>query len=126
MSTTVNIQFSTQQILDSRGLGQDKKAQKTFTNEVFKQSQPYVPWDVGNLAQTVTLEDDSITYTSPYARYQYYGKVMVGKAPKQATNKDIKNNGAPMRGAKWDSRMFADRGTEILQGIANITGGTVK
>lgn len=125
MPTTVNIQFNAQQILDNRGLGQDKKAQKLLTNEIFKQNQPYAPWDNGNLAQTVNLADDSITYTSPYARYQYYGQAMAGKAPKQATGKALNYNGAPMRGSFWDKRMWADRGNEILQGVANAVGGKV-
>ncbi|WP_176107502.1 minor capsid protein [Clostridium saccharobutylicum] len=126
MSTTVNINFSPQQILTARGLGTDNRAQKFFTNEVFKQCQPYVPRDEGILSTTVNLADNSITYVSPYARYQYYGKVMAGKAPKHATGKSLKYNGAPMRGSHWDKRCWVDRGNEILQGVASITGGTVK
>lgn len=126
MPTTINIQFDSQQILNNRGLGADKKAQKFFTNEVFKQNQPYTPFDSGTLAATVDLQDDSITYKSPYAKYQYYGKVMIGKAPKEVTDKDLKYNGAPTRGAFWDKKMWGDRGNEILQGVVKITGGTVK
>lgn len=125
MPTTVNIQFNAQQILDSRGLGADNKAQIFFTNEVFKQCQPYTPKDENILATTVTLEDNSITYTSPYASYQYHGKVMAGN-PKEVTEKDLNYQGGPMRGAFWDKRMWADKGTEILQGVTKITGGKVE
>ena len=32
-------------------------------------------------------------------------------------------NEAPMRGAEWDKRMWADRGDEIVDGIAARVGG---
>jgi hypothetical protein len=118
MPTTVNIQFNVEQILNNRGLGQDKRAQKFFTNEVYKISQPYTPFDSGTLAGTVELQDDSITYKVPYAHYQWLGISKNGKA--------FKYGGSPMRGRQWCLRAFADRGQEVLQGVANITGGKVK
>jgi hypothetical protein len=122
MSTTVSIDFNASQILEARGLGQGQEAQAHFTNEFYRISQPYTPWDQGTLAQTVDLEKDSILYKSPYSQYQYYGKVMAGN-PKEETDKNLNYQGAPMRGAYWDQRCWADRGTEILQSVQKFIGG---
>jgi hypothetical protein len=118
MPTTVNIQFNAQQILNNRGLGHDKRAQKFFTNEVKKFSDPYTPMDSGMLKSNVSISSDSITYSSPYARYQYYGISKNGKAFNYA--------GAPMRGGKWDKRMWSDRGSEIVKSVADLVGGKVE
>ena len=64
-----------------------------------------------------------MTYNAPHARYQYYGKVMVGRAPKRLTNKDLTYEGAPQRGAKWFERMKAQNRNEILKGAAKIATG---
>jgi hypothetical protein len=117
MPATVNIQFDIEKILDSRGLGENKKAQKFLTNEVYKVSQPYTPFDSGALAGTVALQDDSITYSVPYAHYQWAGISKNGKS--------FNYNGSPMRGREWCLRAFADRGNEVLQGVASIVGGKV-
>lgn len=118
MPTTVNINFNTQQILNDRGLGIDNKAQKFFTNEVYKISQPYTPFDTGTLSGTVDIQDDSITYKVPYARSQWFGMSKNGKS--------FNYEGAPMRGRQWTNRAFIDRGKEVLQGVAKITGGKVE
>jgi hypothetical protein len=117
MPTTVNVQFNAEEILKSRGLGENGKAQVFFTNEVYKLSQPYTPFDTGTLAATVDLTPDSITYKVPYARYQYYGVSKNGKS--------FNYGGAPMRGSFWTNRMWSNRGEEVLQAIANMVGGKV-
>lgn len=35
----------------------------------------YVPMETGTLAQTVTIDEDGVTYTMPYAHYQWEGIV---------------------------------------------------
>lgn len=126
MPTTVSINFNAQQILDSRGLGTDKKAQQFFCNEVWRMSDPYTPMDQGVLKSNVSLESDGsgITYNSPYAKYQYYGKVMVGSAPKQPIDKGLTYEGSPMRGSFWEKRMWSDRGNEILKSVKDFIGGS--
>jgi hypothetical protein len=118
MPTTVSINFNAQQILDSRGLGADKKAQRFFTNEIYKISQPYTPFDSGTLTGTVQIEDDSITYKVPYARAQWFGM--------SKNDKPFNYEGEPMRGRQWTNRAFIDRGEEVLQGVVKITGGKVE
>jgi len=122
MPTIVSIDFNANQILEARGLGQGQEANEFFTNEFYKLSLPYTPFDTSNLSTNVDMEKDSILYKSPYARVDYYGKVMAGN-PKEVTDKDISYQGAPMRGAYWDKRCWADRGQEILQSVQKFIGG---
>jgi len=58
-----------------------------------------------------------VVYNAPYARYQYYGYVMVGKAPKQLTDRRIAYHGAPKRGAYWFERMKQNHGIALIEGV---------
>lgn len=60
-----------------------------------------------------------ITVQGPYARYQYYGKVMVGPKPKVATDKPLtySHHKNPLAGPKWDQRMMAAEGAQIAKEI---------
>jgi len=126
MSTTVTINLNnTEQILKARNLETGGKAQQFFTSEVKRLSDGYTPMDTGTLKSNATLTADSITYNSPYARRMWEGKVMAGN-PLEATDKDIKFQGSPMRGMKWTLRMYADRGKEIEKSVADFVGGKVE
>lgn len=50
-----------------------------LTSEIMRLSDPYVPFSSGPLKNTVQLVDGNtaILYPVPYARYQYFGKLMV-------------------------------------------------
>lgn len=107
------------EILKRHGLHQGGAVTLKLRDDVERYSNPYIPM------KSHYLKDDSIShpnaysirYNTPYARYQYHGKVMIGKAPKQVTNKDLKYHGAPKRGAFWDKRMWNDRGKEICNNL---------
>ena len=89
---------------------------KKLRDEVERHSDFYVPFLKGPLKNNKSYPNNhSIKYNSPYARYQYYGKVMVGSPPKKVTNKNLKYSGAPKRGAKWDKRMWNDKGKQICK-----------
>ena len=106
------------QILKRHGLQQDGEVNLFLRNEVERYSDSYIPFLKSTLKNNKSHPNShSIKYNSPYARYQYYGKVMVGKAPKKVTNKDLKYSGAPKRGAFWDKRMWNDRGKEICNNL---------
>lgn len=118
---------SVDQILKRHGLQQDGAVNLFLRNEVERYSDPYIPFRKSALKNNKSHPNNhSIKYNSPYSRYQYHGKVMVGKAPKKVTNKNLKYSGAPKRGAKWDKRMWNDRGKEICKNIKNFIkkGGT--
>lgn len=66
------------------GIEPNGRVQKFFTNTCYKHMDKYVPFRQGDLRKTVDIQTNSITYMMPYARYQYYGKLMVMKNGKGA------------------------------------------
>lgn len=126
MSVNVEVNIKPVTILNARGLGGDKGIQKFLASEVVRFCDPYVPMSSGAGAhmkgQTEIASDGSyIIYGGgayPYAHYQYYGKVMVGQAPKKYTGADLDYHGAPMRGAHWDKRMMADKSKDLEKSVA--------
>lgn len=118
----------------------DGKAQYMFTNELFKLADDYVPMDTGMLKTNAYVENSgtAIVYNSPYARYLWYGKLMVdpvyGKGAffnenygfwsrpgvqKVLTNRDLKFKGAPMRGPFWVERAFIDNEQKLTEQITD-------
>lgn len=57
-----------------------------------KDTSPFVPFLTGSLDQRTRVDGNTIIYPGPYARYLYYGKVMVdattGKGPMRIVGKD--------------------------------------
>lgn len=111
-----------QDIALKRNIQKDGKAQQLFTSEVARLSDEYVPFDNGPLKNTKKVKDHSIEYVQPYAQYQWHGVVMAGN-PRKPTNKPLHYGNGPLRGKEWTNRMWADRGQEIVQSIANFVGG---
>lgn len=108
----------TQKILLRRYLNKDGRAQAKFSEECFKQMNPYVPFLTGRLKDMmIQVNIDNVTYSAPYARKQFYTNKGKGK---QGTS-----NGG-IRGKRWDKRMWADRGDEVVQTIADFVGGRSK
>lgn len=114
-------------ILKNHGFEEDGRANKFLRDEVDRLSDPYVPMNNGKLKSLKTYPSNhEIKYTSPYAKYQYYGKLMLSKTcssyaklgeKKVLTSTDLKYQGAPKRGARWDKRMWQDRGKEICKDV---------
>lgn len=119
MRVKVSIDFNKDKILVARGLGSSKKVQRFLAVDVKRLSDPYTPMQQGDLQRSgkIALDGSSITYLSPYAHYQFYGKAMGGRAPKHYTGDSLTYNGAPMRGAQWTGRMMADKRHEIEKNV---------
>lgn len=115
------------QLLSERGLASGGRVQMFIDNEVLRRSNPYMPMQTGLLQKSgilgTKIGSGEVSYNSPYARYLYYGRVMVGRAPKQLTEKDITYHGAPRRGKLWFERMKADHIGGILRGAGKAAGG---
>lgn len=129
----------TKQLINERDLLVGGKVQKYIDNECIKQMKPYTP------ALTLTLEKSAtigtkigsgtIHQVAPYARYQYYGKLMVSSTTgssyatqgekKVLTDKDLKYNKSrhSKSGSLWFERMKTDHKDKILAGAKKIAGG---
>lgn len=54
-----------------------KKAEHAVAVQAAKDTEPYVPMLTGSLKNRTQVKDNTIIYPGPYARYLYYGKLMV-------------------------------------------------
>lgn len=123
----------------SRTSHQFWQAQAYVDQSCIRYMDKYTPMLTGTLKRSVTLGtkigSGQIVYMSPYARYQYYGKLMVSSKTGSAwarsgekkvlTSVDLQYNTAshPLAGAFWFERMKADKGEAIKRGAAQIAGG---
>ena len=112
------------------------KAQQFVDSECIRLMVPYTPMLSGQMIQSATrgtvIGSGEIKYNSPYARYQYYGKLMVSSITgssyarkgesKVLTSKDLHHNKSkhPRAGKLWFERMKADRKEQILKGAQNL------
>ena len=53
------------------------KAEHIVATQVRKDTSPYVPFLTGSLDERTQVLGNSVVYPGPYARFLYYGKVMV-------------------------------------------------
>lgn len=111
--------------------------QKFVDSEVIRLMVPYTPMLNGILMKSAVLGtkigSGHIFYNSPYARYQYYGKLMVSSVTgssyarngesKVLTNKDLKYSTAkhPQAQKLWFEVMKAEKKQQIFRGAAAIT-----
>lgn len=93
-----------------------KQARKILKNEVVKDTDKFVPFRQGNVSQSairsISSDNDYIIYKGPYARFLYFGKVMVGIVTnrpwakkgeiKKVTGRALTYGGAhPLACARW-------------------------
>lgn len=106
----------TSEIKARLGIEPNGRVQKFFTNTCYKHMDKYVPMDEGNLRSNVSINNDSITYESPYARYQYYGI-------REDGTHEVKNYTTPGTGPYWDKRMVSAEMEDIVREVQNYIGG---
>lgn len=130
---------ATDLLLKDRGLEPYGRVQKFIDNEVIKHMVPYTPMLSGILFKSAKasprLGSGNIVQLTPYARYQYYGKLMVSPTTgsswakkyekKVLTDTNLVHNKSmhPMAGPFWFERMKADKKDVILKGARKIAGG---
>ena len=117
-----------------------KDAQSFVDSECIRLMVPYTPMLNGILMKSpvigTVIGSGHIYYLNPYARYQYYGKLMVSSITgssyasmgekKVLTNVDLVHQKSrhPLAGPFWFERMKAEKGAQILRGAAKYSGGT--
>ena len=135
----------TSKIIKDHGLDKNGKVTAHLRNTADRLMTPFVPGGAGGmLAKLKTYPNNySIKYTSPYAHYQYTGKMYIspklgvsgiplknGKwwspkgEKKLATNKKLKYHTSGT-GDHWDKMMMQRRGKELAKDVENYikTGG---
>ena len=121
-----------------RGLQNMGPVQKFIDSECIRLMAPYTPYRNGMLEESATLGtkigSGEINQISPYARFQYYGKVMVSpitgspwaaKGEKKIlTDRDLQYGTSkhPLAGKMWFDRMVADHKDDILDGTRKVAG----
>ena len=107
------------------GINIGGKATIFLRDEVSRLCDPYVPMNTGTLKNAkVYPNSHSIKYVQPYAHYMYKGKVAMGSSKpagvkRSISNKPIKYQGAPKRGAEWDKRMMNDNKDKVVKDVQN-------
>ena len=103
-------------ILKDKGLSAGGDVQQFHTANVLRRIIKYMPYRTGatiKLTQAQSpISKPEIVTDALYAKYLYYGKVMVGKPPKQPTDKDLKYTKTknPQAGPFWDRALVAAEG----------------
>lgn len=115
--------------------------QSYVDSECIRLMSSYTPKQNGILIKSATLGTQigsgNIEQVAPYARYQYYGTLMVSSVTGSAwsrhgeskvlTDKPLNYHGKNPKGGKmWFERMKADHKDAILRGAARISGGKAK
>jgi len=118
MSTKITVQMDpVNTILKRLGVDSEGDVQQQVTGIINHRMTRYMPFRSGVLATKLKhiKSPTEIEVLGPYARYQYYGKVMVGPPPKTVTDRDLQYTKTknPLAGPKWDLRLMAAEGEQI-------------
>lgn len=118
----------TSQILKDHGLDKEGRITRCLRDTADRLMNPFVPMDNGMLRRNKAYPNNhSIKYNSPYAKYQYYGKLMLTKSgsswaklgeKKVETNKKLKYHTSGT-GAKWDKLMMQRRKNDLVKDVEN-------
>ena len=126
---------SVNKIIKDHGLDKNGRVVRHLRDTADRLMMPYIPGGAdGQLAKLKTYPSNhEIKYTSPYAKYQYYGKLMLAKngsawaklgEKKVLTSKNLKYHTSGT-GAKWDKLMMQRRKNDLIKDVENYikTGG---
>lgn len=125
------------QITQQLGLEPGGKIQEEFAYQIMRISDKYTPMDSAAVLRSQVFVVDggtALEYRTPYARYHWYGKLMVDpitgkgafhdpktgrfwsrpKVNKRLTDRDMVYQGAPIRGPKWVERAWIDNGQQVI------------
>lgn len=113
------------------------EAQKFVDSEILRGTEPFLPFRTGMLTNLGILGTEIgsglVVWLGPYARFQYYGKVMVGiesgkvwanrGEKKVVTDRDLQYHGGGLRGSFWFQRWKEVHGRQTIEGARKIAGG---
>ena len=132
---TVKVKInSTNKILKDHGLDQEGRAIRFLRDDADRLMNPYIPMDNGMLRRNKSYPSNhEIKYISPYAKYQYYGKLMLAKngsswakkgEKKVLTSRNLKYHTSGT-GPKWNELMMQRNKNTLIKDVENFikTGG---
>lgn len=142
MSTRIKVEMKpVNTILARLGVNKSGDVQMQTTRIINQRITRYMPYRTGALSTKSKhiKSPTEIEVISPYARYMYYGEVMVDPVTRAAGFKDADGQrksrkgvpkvrsgrpinydtakGHPLAGPKWDQRMMAAEGSQIAKEI---------
>lgn len=111
-------------------LAKGGEIQKFIDATVLKGCEPYIPMRSGTAKKSGILHTNIgsgvVQWKTPYIRYIYYGKVMVGPAPKKVTDIDLVYHGGGLRGKLWCERYKRDHLKDLHNKVrSKLKGGIV-
>lgn len=119
---------STSKIIKDHGLDKNGRVTKFMRDDVDRLCNPFISFRQGMLRRNKTYPSNhEIKYTSPYAKYQYHGKLMLAKngsswaklgEKKVETSKNLKYHTSGT-GAKWDKLMLQRRKNDLMKDVQN-------
>ena len=98
------------------GINENGRVQAFMTNACRNHMDKYVPLKDNHLRSIVEVTPNTITYMSPYASYQYYGKRKDGSHV-------VKHYTTAGTGPYWDERMKSAEIDEVIKEVQNYVGG---
>lgn len=117
-------------ILKDHGLNEEGRVIKFLRDDADRLMNPYIPMDNGMLRRNKTYPSNhEIKYISPYAKYQYYGKLMLAKngsswakkgEKKVETSRNLKYHTSGT-GPKWDKLMLQRHKNDLVKDVENYT-----
>ena len=126
---TVKVKLnSTNKIIKDHGLDKNGRVVRRLRDTADRLMNPFVPMDNGELRRLKTYpSNNQIKYTSPYAKYQYYGKLMLAKngsswaklgEKKTLTSKNLTYHTSGT-GPKWNELMMQRRKNDLVKDVEN-------
>lgn len=125
-------------ILKDHGLNEDGRVVRYARDEADRLMNPFIPFENGGLRRLKAYPSNSeITYTSPYAHYQYIGDEYIspklgvsgvllktdrwwspkGEKKKKSGKKLVHHE--PGTGPEWEKLMMEKKGKELIQDVQN-------
>lgn len=77
MTVNFHVNSSGMQQLNAKIANAGSRAENILAQQVKKDTSPFVPFLTGSLDQRTQVIGNTVVYPGPYARFLYYGKVMV-------------------------------------------------
>ncbi|MFV0315180.1 MAG: minor capsid protein [Anaerotignum sp.] len=131
MSFSVKI-INVEELKKKQGLGVEGRIQRYIDQEVIRYMEPFTPRNSGALQRSAYAKNGEVVYTVPYAKFLYYGKVMVSPSSgspwaksgesKLLTQRKLQFKGQPTRGAYWFLRMKVQYANRILKEVSRLNG----